>query len=237
MNLRIEIDLTEFKKGLSDLAKSKIPGAVASAMNTTAFGARDQEQRRMDVRFLGGATPYLKRSVRYEKASPDALAASVYISDESARTHTLSPSEILEPQIFGGTRGIKRSERRLRTWAGGNILRPGQYIVPGKGAPLDSRGNISGGQMQRILGYAKAFRESGYSVTKKTNHHFVVPGKGIFKRTGGSIVPVLIFTSHAPSYKPRLDFHETFRDHVSRVFFTHLAERWGSAMLKAGYHG
>ncbi|WP_395371479.1 hypothetical protein [Komagataeibacter diospyri] len=53
--------------------------------------------------------------------------------------------DYLRPEIFGGPRPMKKSEKALRPIVGD------QYWVPGRGAPLDAYGNIQRGEIVRIL--------------------------------------------------------------------------------------
>jgi hypothetical protein len=235
MNFRIEITgIKEYQQSLSVLARHKVLLAVADALNHTVSGARIALQKEMDDSFKPKTTPYLKSGIQTRKADKQNLSAAVFISDKERGKGSLSPSQILRPQIFGGPRSVKASERRLRM----GFMGHGQYVVPGPGAPLDAYGNISAGNMQRILGHIKAYREEGFNKTKKSAGHYVVPFVGVFKRVaGGSSAPVLLFTYKQPHYEERFDFFYTVKNHVEKTFLRNLIQAWGNVMFKSGFYG
>lgn len=228
MNFKTQIkNLTEFQGGLRELSKRQIPYALASALNSTAYGAMVAERKEIADSF-DRPTPFVQRGVLYEKASALKLAAFTRIAGERDKFNV---NRILAPHVYGGGRGVKASERRLlRTGA----MLNGQFMVPGPGAPRDRYGNISGGQMQRILGFARQYAEGGYNVTKQRQDHYVVPGVGVFKRMGkGRSVPVLLFTHKAPQYEQRFEFHYAARVYFDRNFTQHMNQAWNRAMTGA----
>lgn len=236
MNFRLELNLKDFMAGLDEAAKRRIPRALADALNHTASGARLALQKEMDDVFRPKPTPYIRNSVRTTKAEDARLLADVYISDKEPGLGVLSPAQILWPQVYGGERSVKTSENRLRSTG---LMGLDQYAVPGIGAPRDAYGNISGGQMQRILGFIRAYSESGYNKTKKTGGHYVIPFVGIFKRTGkgGASVPVLHFTYARPQYQPLFDFKYVMTAFVKNNLLKNVVLAWGKINLKAGYYG
>ncbi len=148
----------------------------------------------------------------------------------------------LGPQVEGGGR-VKKSHERALERAG--ILRPGEYVVPGRGVTLDANGNMKGGEITRILSQLGAAEHSaGYdaNATKKSlarakrkgvgryillrpdlgDPRSKVYGRrahpGIYWRKGGrEIVPVLIFVK-PPRYTKRFPFYETARQVVQRRY-------------------
>ena len=241
MNFKMEFTgLKEFSASLSDMARTQIPAAITKAMNRTAGGIAKAEREEMESVFAGGVTPYLKQGIKTRESGPDDRSIEVYVSDKSPGKGALSPLEILKPQVYGGIRAVKPSERRIRSWAGRSVLRADQFIVPAPGAPLDKYGNISGGKMQQLLGYIDAYAEGGYNKTKETNGHYVIPFVGVFKKRGtakGMGTPVLFFTTSPPYYRPLFHFHTVFRNYVEKNFFRNLLDAWGAMMLKAGRYG
>jgi hypothetical protein len=225
MNMRTEIrGLGELQKGLDDLKKKQIPYALARALNDSAYGAMMNERKEIADSF-DRPTPFAQRGVLYVKATAQKLASFVRVSDKRDR---MDVSRVLAPHVYGGGRGIKASERRLmRTGAMGS----GQWVVPGPGAPVDKYGNISGGQMQRILGFAQQYFESGFNKTRKTAGHYVIPYVGIFKRTGkNKSVPVLFFTHSAPQYEKRFAFHDAARFFFDKNFLPNMNKAWNETI-------
>lgn len=228
MNIKTEIrNLGEFQKRLSEMAKRQIPYAMARALNDTAYGTMQAERKEFSDSF-DRPTPYVQRGVFYDKASAQRMVAFVRIAGERDR---LNVGRVVGPHVFGGGRGVKASERRLRVTG---AMAGGQWIVPGAGAPKDRYGNISGGQMQRILGFVKQYQEGGYNVTKQAGGHYLVPFVGVFKRTGKgkkASVPVLHFTYNAPKYQSgRFDFHFAARVHFDKTFLSNMNRAWNQAL-------
>lgn len=236
MKVTLELDMKPFLAGLSEAAKKRVPAALADGLNHTVSGARVALQKEMDDVFRPKPTPYIRNSVRTQTADAGDLSAFVYISDREPGKGGLSPLQILLPHVYGGPRALKASERALR---GMGFMGAGQHIVPGVGAPKDAYGNISGGQMKRILGFIGAQRGTGYNKTKKTGDHYVIPFVGVFKHVGsGASVPVLHFTYAAPQYeKGTFDFHHVIAEHVKKNLLKNIVQAWGKSSFKAGYYG
>jgi hypothetical protein len=234
MDMRIDIrGLEDFKKRVDQLAKKQVPYALASALNSTAFGAMKHEQAEIKDSF-DRPTPWVQKGVLYEKASAASLAAYTRIAGDRDRKGNVQ--SILAPHVYGGGRSVKGSERRLRrTGAMGG----GQFIVPGPGAPIDIRyGNIPGGQMKRLLGFAKQYTELGYNVTKQTQGHYVIPFVGLFKRNKkGRSTPVLFFTYKAPKYEERFDFHYAARIYFNKNFHANMNQAWNRALTSTVARG
>jgi hypothetical protein len=230
VNIKTEIrGLKEFRDRMQGLARKQIPYALASALNNTAYGTMVEERKEIADSFQA-PTPFVTRGVLYEKASTARLVAFVRISGERDK---LDVRRVLAPHVFGGSRGVKASEQRLRrTGAMGS----GQWMVPGPGAPKDRYGNIPGGQMQRILGFIRQYQESGYNVTKATGGHYLIPFVGVFKRTGRNkraSIPVLHFTYRQPHYERRFAFHDAARLHFEKNFTANMNKAWNYALTSS----
>jgi hypothetical protein len=222
--------LTEFKARMNDLAKKQIPYALARALNDTAYGAMQTERKEIADSF-DRPTPFVQKGVFYEKASASKLVAFTRIAGERDKFNV---ARVLAPHVYGGGRVVKASERRMRRTG---AMGAGQWIVPGAGAPKDKYGNISGGQMQRILGFVRQYQEGGYNVTKQVGGHYVVPFVGVFKRTGRgkrSSIPVLHFTYAAPKYEAgRFEFHHAARLHFEKTFHGNMNSAWNYALTSS----
>jgi hypothetical protein len=157
-------------------------------------------------------TPFTLKAFNVYRSDRRTLTASVRLKDSPK----LGEKHFLIPQILGGSRDLKRSERWLR---GSGILPPGKFIRPGPGARLNSYGNISGPQMVQILSVLKAFPETGYQMNiterskkrnKKPRNFFVLRKSGsptgVFERRGGALRPVLTFIGR-PQYRRRFNFY------------------------------
>ncbi len=120
----------------------------------------------------------------------------------------------LTPEIDGGPRRHKSHELRLIR---ANVMRAGEFAVPGAGVTLDAYGNMPGSLLERILSQLQAAEQwAGYSAnqTKRSRArrrkgsatYFLLRGRaapdGIYQRNGRRIIPVLIFV-RSPTYGPR----------------------------------
>jgi hypothetical protein len=142
-------------------------------------------------------------------------------------------SEYLKPQIFGGPRKMKRSERYL-----------GSYYVPGAGAKLNQYGNMSGAQITQILSALKALPEVGYMANrtersrkrnKKFRNFFMIrnPGShlhpGVYEKlANGRIKPILIFI-RSPHYMIKLEWFDVIRKAISK----NIQSRFNQAFKRA----
>src|SRR5258708_2947816 len=120
------------------LSRDLTTKAARVAMTRTAAQARRDVMEQLPTIF-DRPTPFTVKSVRFQMGSRDSPDAKVYISDDAAKG--LSPRKYLGPEIEGGTRNVKRSERALI--ARGAML-ASQRIVPARGVALDQYGNVPG---------------------------------------------------------------------------------------------
>lgn len=130
--------------------------ATAQAINETAFAARLTVQTEMQSVF-DRPTPWIQKSIFVKPAAPDRLEAQIYPRYMGGKS--VDPSNVLQAEVYGGARKVKRSEKALQRIG---VLPPGMVTVPGKGAPLDGYGNVSGPFLVRLLAYFEAFGEQGY---------------------------------------------------------------------------
>ncbi|WP_395371672.1 hypothetical protein [Komagataeibacter diospyri] len=231
LKLGISVDAADVQKKLAKLSETGIRSATANAMNKLANGARWQIVDRMKEVFdspgrftLGGFT--------VKKATPSDLSAWVGTIDFAARG---TPAiRYLGPQIWGGPRDMKRSEKLLSDISGG------QFWVPGPGAPLDASGNIQRSEIVRILSRLGVMQQSQKNMSDRTarrlqrqnknargqrSEYFVGHAKGrggngrptgIFKLVGpGKVVPILWFVPTRPTYRVRLPVNEIVENTVS----------------------
>lgn len=231
LKLGISVDMADVQKKLAQLSESGIRSATANAMNKLANGARWQIIDRMKEVFdspsrftLGGF--YVK------KATPSDLSAWVGTIDFAPKGNTAI--RYLGPQIWGGPRDMKRSEKALSAISGG------QFWVPGPGAPLDAYGNVQKSELTRILSRlglmldatanmsdrtARRLQRQGKNARALRSEYFVGHAKGagsnrrptgIFKLVGpGKVVPILWFVPKRPTYRVRLPVNEIVENTVS----------------------
>lgn len=136
----------------------------------------------------------------------------------------------LTPQIKGGPRRLKRSEKALQ---GIGVLPAGTWTVQGRNFEKDQYGDIPGAQYTRMLaelgvqgtglGGPKAQRKGR---TKGDRQFFLMRRRSddrpfaIAEKRGDQAVIMLVFTG-MPSYKSRYDFYGVARKQVQMSFPKH----------------
>lgn len=163
--IRNQKELTDL---LGKLAGGELRKAYALALNDTGFMVRGKQ-----VAALNGAfdrvTPFVGRSPKVFKATPDKLAVSIAPTLHTDRNAFVrggkvgvDPQDVLQAQEFGGRRRDKRSEVILRR---AGILPSGmQTAIPKTPYPGsdDGRGNLRGPFLVQLISYLQAFGEQGY---------------------------------------------------------------------------
>jgi hypothetical protein len=200
--------LQEAQKEL-DKQQKQVPFATALALTRTAGLAKKAIESEMRTVF-DRPTRWTLNSLRLFPAKKNKLEARVWMKNEADKS--VPATRWLNPQIDGGQRQDKRTETLLRQKG---ILPAGKYVVPGSGAKLNANGNISRGQIQKILSGLGAqndrYQNSTNSRRSAANKRsFFVIGKGgsaagIAQRSGSSVKMMLAFVSR-PRYRRRLDF-------------------------------
>lgn len=145
----------------------KIPVATVAALNDAAYLA-SQKTRDAVASVFDRPTPWVRGSVRYEKATRATMRSSIDFSGDGNKTG-VTVEQVLAAQIHGGQRKLKRHEKALHAaggvafsnnqWIRTRILPDGMSIVPGSGAKLDSYGNMSSQQIIQIISYFQGFEQ------------------------------------------------------------------------------
>lgn len=224
---------------------------VREALNRTTERAATDVRQAMPAAF-DRPTPFTLNSLRVYFASNATLTSKLWFRERKSDTDV---SWAL-PQIRGGSRQMKPMEKRLQR---AGILPSGWMVVPGDAAPLDAYGNMSRGEISRILNVLGTYMEAGYNKanantkaklrkgTKKT-YGFAYwvnpagPGRrphlppGIYRRVytpfGSSLKPMLIFISGA-KYSKRFDFAGIVKRSVAK-HFPHEYDKAMTSFLKTG---
>ena len=244
ISVSVKADFAKAEKLLLAAASNLQSRTIPLALTRTAAVARRDVMEAMPTIF-DRPVPFTVRSIRYEPATAINMRAAVFISDHSAKGG-LSPRRYLGPEISGGARSRKSSEKMLSR---GGLIDPDQWVMPGAAAKLDRYGNISGSAMVQILSRIKAFGEMGYTanVTARSRGKLkAVKDKGggsgtdmfigrekydhraraVFLKTGGRTVrPLLWFANRAPSYRPRFPFQELVEKSVRK--------NWSAQMMRS----
>lgn len=208
------------------LTATTVPQVVAKALTFTVQKAQSAVVGQMPKVFAGGATRYTLQATRIEPATAQDLSARLAVKDRTSNNGTL-PEDFLFPQVFGGARKEKRFERAMR-YAG--LLQGRERVVLGEYAPVDSYGNLKRGEIQRILTATRSSFDPYQNKTasakskrnaKKAPYFAARIGRtwGVWKRdTRSEVVPILIFVTKPPTYRPRLDFEGIARATAQREF-------------------
>ena len=158
INLKIE-GLEKVQKQLQMLSDRGIKEASAKAINDTAFKVRATMQKEMDSVF-NQVTPYVRKSVWIELATPDRLSATILPTYYGGKG--IDPQKILRAQEAGGPRRDKRVEAAFRRIG---ILPSGYQTVPPKDpfpGSVDARGNFKGSFIVQLISYFQGFAEQGH---------------------------------------------------------------------------
>lgn len=131
--------------------------AGAQALNDVGFIASRTDLPAEMSKVFDRATPYILKSTRVIKATPDKLSVELYPDTPGGKA--IDPKNVLRAEVHGGGRKLKRSERALERVG---ILPKGFAMVPAAAAPRDAFGNVPGPFMVRLISYFQAFGEQGY---------------------------------------------------------------------------
>ena len=244
MRFDVRDNIPEFLRSLTEHNR-QVRFATAVALTRTAKLAEAAEIEEMPKVF-DRPRPSTLKALRTKTASKADLTAEVMVKDWIGKGN--APIKYLTPEVLGGGRRQKRSERAIVStfgWLSG-------YWVPGAGLKLDAYGNVSAALMVRILADIQAAEShAGYlanrtkrSLKRNRNYrkerYFVpLPGTplynvapGVWVRRGGKVLPALIFVSTV-SYRRRFDFYGKGERFVRKTFPVQLAEALRMAFATA----
>lgn len=234
-DIQISDKLADFARQITDIQQNNLPFVTAYALTKTAQDIKTAEIDRMRGAF-DRPTRFTLNALQTVPATKRDLRASVRFKDGFG---SIPASRYLGPEVDGGPRVHKSHERRL---IAAGIMRPGEFAVPGKLAPLDSYGNMRGSTIERMLSDVQAAGGAGYdaNATAKTRRRKRRGGKGtyfavrdqgrlpagIYFRLGlRDIRPILLFV-RSPHYAKLLPFYETADDIVAARYPVHFANGW-----------
>lgn len=226
MQIKIDHNLPDVQRWI-DAIGPKALTAAREGINRTAEWAQTDVVRAMR-RVFDRPVPFTLRSLRvyYAKTGPNPVAT-LWFRQRSADRDKLWA----RPQIEGGERDLKPMELRLQR---AGLMPKGWLIVPGDAAPLDAYGNMSPGEISRILNVLGTYTEAGYNKAndktrarlRKGNVKKGIAGfeywvnpvgprqakhlqPGVYRRVyvegKTELKPMMIFVSRA-RYRARLDF-------------------------------
>lgn len=214
MEFKFQIEgIDEAKKLVSPDLLKKI---LRKTINQTAQDAKAELKEEMK-RVFDNPTPFTLNSV-YTRSDPQELSVRIGLKEWAGKG--TSAAEYLKPQILGGPRPMKRSEKLL-----------GNFYVPGTGAKLNQYGNIPPSLITQVISAVGRFKEVGFLMnvtagSRKRNRkprNFFMVGKnnkglhaGVWERKANNQVkPILIFVDQ-PTYSPRFDFFGVVKKTVAQ---------------------
>jgi len=185
MHIDVRDNFPEVKRLLGEQQR-QMPFALALALTRTAQDVRKAEQAEMSSVF-DRPTRFTLNSLFLKAATKQTLEARVWVKDSER------PDHYLLPQILGGRRPLKRFEQLL---VQRGVMRSDERAVPGNAAKLDGFGNMSRGQIVKILSQLQAFNLAGSSANASSGKrskakraretYFVSTGKGTHPYGGHS---------------------------------------------------
>lgn len=235
----IKVTLEGAKRAAEVMAKAEkqVAFATAVALTRTAQIAKREVEAEMPKVF-DRPTRWSLNSLRLIPAKKDRLVARVEMKNEADKS--APATKWLNPEIEGGPRADKGSERNLRSKG---VLPAGRFIVPGKGAKLDRFGSMTKGAITKALSGVGGFAEQGYSANATGSRRSRAKGNakryfvmkrgsmpiGIAERTSRSRMHILLAFTRRPTYRKRLDFYGIGDKVVQR----HLRDEFEKAYAQA----
>lgn len=220
-----EVLASAINNDLKKRYQERFPKSCSAALSRTAVQCRDLMKQHIQSAF-NRPTPYAVNAPRAVTANITTLSAAVLLRDFGG-----TPAEkYLGPEILGGRRGQKRSERALQA---AGFLSSG-YAMPGSGAAMDAFGNQQPSEIRKILSVLRAFGEQGYKANRtkawnkatRIGQIFAVRSgssrkglkPGVYRRTARGVVCLMRFVNKAPEYRVRLPFDALVKADAERIF-------------------
>ncbi len=233
-------DLNKLRALMTDVERRQLPWITALSLTRTAKAVQADLRSEMQSRF-DRPTRWTLNGLYIKPATIKSPTAMVCFKDKLAMSGSGRPASVyLQPQASGGGRSLKAFEKAL---AFTNRLPSGAHYAPGAAAKLDAHGNITGGQITKILSALRVSRDAsqnrgaGKGRGKRRNEQYVALGNGyggyagplkpgVYLRDGRDLKPILM-AIRAPQYKVRFPFD----DLAMKGFATH----WPSCVAATAF--
>jgi hypothetical protein len=231
MKMSVEFDARTVIQIL-DRSRRQLPFAASLAVNRTAQTVREELRTEMG-RVFKNPTPFTLNSLQISPATKSNVMASISLKDRS----------YLAPQIFGGSRPMKRSEHWLGSyWVPGLGLKGGANV----GSLLNSYGNVNPGMITAILSYTgthpdlysrrsdaslkknKRWRKYAYFIEYRNGRPI-----GVFQRVGKGDARTILFFIGNPVYQKRFDFFGVGKRIIDRDLIVNFIDALRNAMQTA----
>jgi len=206
VEIRVE-GLDALKAQLQGFSDRRFRAAVATALTRTAGAVRQQWRQDLQAD-IDRPTPLTRNAAISMPANAGKLQAEVFLREQLAGGG-VAPAEYIGTQERGGDRRLKRFEQAL---VASGAMPAGMRAVPGRGARLDSFGNVSRAQIVQVLNQLGAKLSVGYqqvisrsaakraaSAARAGRQYVAIPQDrnglpaGIYARTGRGLDAVFFY--------------------------------------------
>lgn len=218
MKLSIKINGIDDAMRSARILGEQAPMAVAKSLTAIAVKARNAEKAKM-AQVFDRPTPYALNSMFIKMATPELLEAKIWVRPVGGID--AQEQKFLGMEVFGSeagkTRRHKPFEKQL-IYKG--IMPEYMYAVPTRSMPRDAYGNMSRGELIRLLSYLGAIAEVRTrmnrkpSSKRKINYAYLYVREkngnyqpGIYKLTNKRLDRIIAFIPN-PSYDPKFPFHD-----------------------------
>lgn len=201
--------LEELRAKLTAFSDRRFESAIAEALNRTARHVADVWGGQLATRFDRPTAMTYRAAIVSQRADVGRLTAAVSLRD-TVPNQGIAPAEyVLTHEQGTGDRRLKKFERAL---VASGAMPPGHKAVPGKYAELDGYGNVSRGQIVRILNQLGEALTEGYqqvisrdkakrkaSAARRGRTYIPVPRRigrieaGIYEKKGKDMLIVFFF--------------------------------------------
>lgn len=156
---RVYGDIRAVTEHLSRFGRDQVPFATALALTRTAQFIERKIKEEIP-RVFSRPTKFTLNSTFVRPATKQRLWAEVKVKDEAFKA--VAPIKWLAPQVYGGSRTLKRFEQRL---INAGAMPPGHFAVPASGSDFDEHGNMSKGEIVRMLSDLQAHWDTRQNTT------------------------------------------------------------------------
>lgn len=196
LTIKARIEIDDVLRSYADLGR-QAPFATARALTWTGQAIKAAEASAIASSF-DRPTAHTRNAVYLRPATKANLRALVWLKDGTR------PEHYLLPHIEGGGRPMKRFEQRLRMLG---YMRADERAVPGTAVQLDNYGNMSRGQITKVLSQLRTDVVSGVtqnasnsrrSRAKRARVEYFASGGPGTKRAGWAGRKPGVFDQHLP---------------------------------------
>ncbi len=232
MEVSVKAHITDAVRMLDDVHKRHIPFAAVYAATLTARDVA-KEERTLMMQVFDRPTDYVLNALQVRPATLATPVAKVEFREFAGKG---TPAKrFLNPNIHGGGRALKSTERQLG----------GQYYVPGLDLKRDGYGNVPGSVYRRILSHLKASTNADANVSgskrsksKRKADAFFKTKKGyVLQRIGKHDLKVAFVPIRAPVYRKRFPFYEKAETVVANRFPPNFVTALERAIGTSNYKG